>query len=230
MRTTAATKTDSGLAVRLAALASLGAAVIHCAVVPTHWQEWIPAGLFFVTVALFQLLWAHAVTTRATTTVLVAGTVLNIGAVALWALTRTAGMPFGPHAGTAEAVQAADLCAVVLEIYVVMGAGWAWYRRRRGDLIPGYANALILLGAFAVVTLASTVGVVSGLRHGHHAPSMAEPGHHGPSGGHADAHHAHPPEPPSAESAGVVDSPEPVAVPAAPPQPSHDGHDDHDHG
>ncbi|KMO70795.1 hypothetical protein [Mycolicibacterium chlorophenolicum] len=230
MRATAATKTDSGLAVRLAALASLGAAVIHCAVVPTHWQEWIPAGLFFVAVALFQLVWAYAVITRATTPVLVAGIMVNLGVVALWALTRTEGAPFGPHAGVAEVVQAADLCAAVLEIYVVMGAGWAWYRRHQGELIPGYANALILLGAFAVVTLASTVGVVSGLRHGHHAPSMAESGHHGPSGGHADAQHAHPPEPPSAESAGVVDSPEPVAVPAAPPQPSHDGHDDHDHG
>lgn len=191
MRATAATKTDGGLAVRLAALASLGAAVIHGAVVPNHWQEWVPAGLLFVTVAVLQLIWAYAVISRATAPVLAAGITLNLAVVALWALTRTAGAPFGPHAGVAEVVQAADLCAAVLEIYVVMGAGWAWYRSHRGDLIPGYANALILFGAVAVVTLASTAGVVSGLRHGHHAPPMAEPGHHGPSAGHTDAHHAH---------------------------------------
>jgi hypothetical protein len=50
-------KTDIGLAARLAALASLGAAVIHFAVVPTHWHEWIPSGLFFVAIASFQLVW-----------------------------------------------------------------------------------------------------------------------------------------------------------------------------
>src|SRR5688500_4331588 len=82
----AATRTDSGLAARLAAIASLGAAVIHFAVVPTHWKEWIPSGLFFVSIALFQLSWARAVLARTTTAVLAAGIVGNVGAAALWAL------------------------------------------------------------------------------------------------------------------------------------------------
>src|SRR3954464_10407922 len=98
----AATKTDSWLAARLAALASSGAAVIHFAVVPTHWQEWMASGLFFVSIALCQLIWARAVLARGTTPVLAAGIMLNVGAFALWALSRTAGAPFAPHAGEAE--------------------------------------------------------------------------------------------------------------------------------
>jgi Na+/melibiose symporter-like transporter len=116
----AAKKTDSRLAARLAAIASLGAAVIHFAVVPTHWQEWMPSGLFFVSIALLQLIWALVVVARPTTAVLAAGIAANVGAAALWALSRTAGAPFGPNAGEPELVQAAGLCALLLEVYVVM--------------------------------------------------------------------------------------------------------------
>lgn len=222
----AGSKTDSRLAARLAALASLGAAVIHFAVVPAHWQEWPPAGLFFVLIAGSQLIWAFMVLGRATTPVLAAGILLNGGAVALWALSRTAGTPFGPHAGVAELVQGADLCALLLQIYVVMGAGWVLYRGHYGQPIPALANMLVLLGAAGVVALASTVGVASGLRHGHHAPLGAEDGHHGPSAEHTEAHSHHRPEPPSAPARGV----EPSGVPPAPveaPAPLHGDHGGH---
>jgi len=172
----AATKSDSKLAARLAAIASFGAAVIHFAVVPTHWQEWLPSGLFFVSLALFQLIWALVVLARASLPVLGAGIALNVAAIALWAMSRTAGVPVGPHAGLPELTQTADLCALLLQIYVVMGAGWVWYRGRPGQPIPAFANAVVLLGASAVVALTSTVGVASGLRHGHHGhPVPAAP-------------------------------------------------------
>ncbi|KUI31628.1 hypothetical protein AU196_10785 [Mycobacterium sp. IS-1742] len=226
----AATKTDSKLAARLAALASLGAAVIHFAVVPAHWQEWPPAGLFFVALAVCQLIWAFVVLGLATTPVLAGGILLNLGAVALWAVSRTAGAPFGPHAGDAELVQAADLCALLLQIYVVMGAGWVLHRGRHGQHIPAFANALVLLGAAGVVTLASTVGVASGLRHGHHAPAGAEAHHHGPIVKHAESHPNHHPQPPAAPAPDTG----PAAVPAAPsppdaPAPLDTGHGDHAH-
>jgi lipoprotein signal peptidase len=229
----AATKTDSRLAARLAAIASLGAAVIHFAVVPTHWQEWMPSGLFFVLIALFQLIWAQMVLARTTTPVLTAGIMVNVGAVALWAVSRTAGAPFGPHAGEPELVQAADLCALLLQIYVVMGAGWAWYRGHQGEPIPAFANAIVLLGAGAVIALASTVGVASGLRHGHHAPGGAEPEHHGPSIEHEDGHHGHPEpatSPPIIESIGPPDAPAPIEAPPPAVEPLHDATDgDHHH-
>lgn len=235
----AATNTDSRLAARLAAIASLGAAVIHFAVVPTHWQEWMPSGLFFVSIALFQLIWARVVLARPTTAVTVFGIIVNAGAVALWAQSRTAGAPFGPHAGEPELVQAADLCALLLQSYVVMGAGWVWYRGRQAEPIPAFANAVVLLGAGAVIALASTVGVASGLRHGHHAPDAAESDHHGPSIGHADSHHGHPEpatSPPIIESIDTPAAPAPSQAPPPAAELSHDEtggdhhHDESHHG
>ncbi|STZ44327.1 Uncharacterised protein [Mycolicibacterium gilvum] len=247
-----AKKTDSRLAARLAALASLGAAVIHFAVVPTHWQEWMPAGVFFTSIAAFQLLWARLVLTRTTTPVLAAGIMLNLGAIALWAVSRTAGAPYGPHAGQAEVVQAADLCALLLQIYVVMGAGWVWYRGLQGEPVPVFGSTLVLMGAVGVVALASTVGAASGLRHGHHAPAGADGGHHGTTaeGAHShhgptdaepdhhgqsieqvEDHHRHeePTNSPPTESIGTPPAPAPTQSPPAPAMPLHDTHADHDH-
>lgn len=160
--------TDSRLAVRLAALASLGAAVVHVAVVPSHWQQWVPSGLFFLSLAVFQAVWSWKVLVHTTIALLSAGVVVNAGALALWAMSRTAGPPFGPNAGHVEVIAGADVCAMLLQLYVVMGAGWVWYRGLRGAPVPAFASAAILLGAVGVVTMASTVGVASGLRHGDH--------------------------------------------------------------
>lgn len=157
---------DSRLAAQLAAVASVGAAVIHFSVAPAHWQDWVPAGLFFVVVGACQLFWACAVLVRTTPSLLVAGILLNVGAISLWALSRTAGTPFGSHPGEPELVQAADLCALLLQVYVVMGAGWVGYRGLRGEPVPAFAGAAVLLGAIGVVAAASAVGVTSGLRHG----------------------------------------------------------------
>ncbi|PRC44674.1 hypothetical protein C6A85_99040, partial [Mycobacterium sp. ITM-2017-0098] len=185
---TPAFTTDSRLAGRLSALASLGAAIIHFAVAPAHWQEWIPSGLFFVSLALFQLLWAAMAFSRLTTPVLITGVMINVGVIGIWAVSRIAGSPFGPHAGTAEVVKAADLCALLLQVYVVMGAAWVWHRGHHGDPIPAYATAFIVLGAGTVVGLASTVGVASGMQHGHHGPTVAEVDHHGPAANHEQHH------------------------------------------
>lgn len=228
-----ARRTDTALATRLAALASFGAAVIHFAVVPAHWQEWMVAGQFFALLALFQLVWAPAVLARPTNLVLASGVLLNLGAIALWVVSRTVGAPFGPHAGEPELVQAADLCALLLQLYVVMGAGWLCHRGLRGKPISWLANGLVLLGATSIVALACTVGVASGLQHGHHAPPGAGAGHHGAGVHDADGHHAHVPEmnspAPSQESAGtpVHTAPLPRVAPSA--APLHDSHD-HEHG
>jgi hypothetical protein len=223
----AAKKTDSRLAARLAAIASFGAAVIHFAVAPTHWQEWIPSGLFFVSIALFQLIWALAVLARPATAVLAAGIAANVGAAALWALSRTAGAPFGPHAGEPELVRAAGLCALLLEVYVVMGAGWVWYRGRQAQPIPAFANALVLLGAGAVIAAAATVGTASGLQHDHHAPAGAEPEHHEPSIGHAEGHHDHPE--PIAELIRPPAAPAPLESQPPATDPARDADGDHHH-
>ncbi|MGW0163061.1 hypothetical protein ACWDUN_27450 [Mycobacterium sp. NPDC003323] len=245
----AAPRTDSRLAARCAALSSLGAAVVHFAVVPAHWQEWPLSGVFFAVLALLQLIWARAVLVRTTTPVLATGIAINVGALALWALSRTAGAPFGPHAFQPEVVQGADLAALLLQVYVVMGAGWILYRGLQGEPVSALAGAAVLLGAVFVVTLASTVGVVSGQRHGHHHspaeagadhhdPTSSDAGHHGTDVGHAGDHHGddqHGHAPAPAVPLNVTPGAPPLAPPAeaaplpvAPPQPLHD-HTSHEH-
>jgi hypothetical protein len=227
----AAKKTDSRLAARLAAISSFGAAVIHFAVIPTHWQAWMPSGLFFASIALFQLVWALVVPIRPTAAVLAAGIVANVGAASLWALSRTAGAPFGPHAGEPEVVEAAGICALLLECYVVMGAGWVWYRGHRADPISGFGNAIVLSGASAVIAAAATAGVASGLLHDHHAPAGADHNYHAPITGHGDDHHDHLERvaPPNTEVTPPPTAPAPVEHPTPAMDPSNRTDGDHHH-
>ena len=170
--------TDRRLAARAAAIASLGAAAIHIAVLPGHWREWLPSGVFFASVAVFQVVWAILAWTRPPSALLAAGIFANLGFAGLWIVARTAGQPLGPNAGETEAVQAAGICALLLECYVVMGALWAWFRNEdRAEPVSGFSSAAVLLGANALVATAVTVGVVSGVRghdHSHQAPIEAD--------------------------------------------------------
>ncbi|ULP35036.1 hypothetical protein MJO55_17170 [Mycolicibacterium rufum] len=206
-------------------MASLGAAVIHVAVTPAHWNDWLPSGVFFASIAAFQLLWALLAWWRANTLLLVVGVAANLGSAALWVMSRTAGAPFGPYAGEPEAVEAAGICVLLLQCYVVMGAAWALYRRCRADEVPAVGRSLVLLGATTIMAGAVAVGLASGLQgHDHHHGADAEAGAvHGPTpdtpvGGH------HQEEPAAPVAVRAV----PPAAPAASPAPEADGHQ-HDH-
>ena len=107
------------------AAASLGAGVIHAAVVPEHLEETWLFGAFFVACALFQLGWAALVVVRPSPGVYRGGIVANGAMVAIWALSRTTGIPVGPEPWTAEAVGALDLAATALEVSLIALAAWA---------------------------------------------------------------------------------------------------------
>lgn len=163
---------DNRLSARCAAVASIGAAVIHLGVAPAHWGDWVASGVFFAALAAFQLLWGFLAWSRPTALVLGAGIAVNAGSVGLWILSRTVGMPFGPHAGQPEAVEAAGICVLLLQCYVIMGALWTWLRSSRAQQVSGTGRALVLLGANSVMAVAVTVGLASGLQgHHHHEPA-----------------------------------------------------------
>ncbi|AQT78086.1 hypothetical protein B1R94_00790 [Mycolicibacterium litorale] len=173
MTTNAESRTDGQLAARCAAIASVGAAAIHAVVAPAHWEHWWPSGVFFASVALLQLVWAILAWSEPAVSVLAAGILANAGVIALWVHSRTVGAPIGPGAGAPEAIDAAGICVLLLQFYVVMGASWAWLRRMRARQVSGVGSALVLLGANGIVAAAVTAGVVSSLS-GH------SPHHHGP--------------------------------------------------
>jgi hypothetical protein len=92
------------------------AAIIHGAASAQHVAEWPLAAAFFGALAVAQLglgawLWA-----RADTAALIAGAAGSGAVLALWTVTRTAGLPFGPEAGHPESVGVLDVVAVADEL------------------------------------------------------------------------------------------------------------------
>ena len=104
------------------ALFSMGAAVIHFVVIPGHWDEYWGQGLFFIIAAIAQILWAVWVVVAPSRLLYLLGALGNAAIVALWVVTRTYGVPAGPGAGEAEAVEFTDTLATAFEVLLVVGA------------------------------------------------------------------------------------------------------------
>ena len=103
------------------AVASAAAATIHFAVIDQHLAEYWLFGVFFVAVALAQLVWMVAVVSYPTRTVYIVGALGN-GLIAMtWVISRTTGVPFGPEASEPEPVGIADVVSTAFELAIVVG-------------------------------------------------------------------------------------------------------------
>jgi hypothetical protein len=102
------------------ALLSIGAAVIHFAVVAEHFDEWWLTGLFFLGLGVFQLAWGLLVFVAPSRLLYLVGAVANALVVVLWIVSRTSGVPVGPEAGEAEPVALPDSLATAFEIVLVV--------------------------------------------------------------------------------------------------------------
>jgi hypothetical protein len=145
------------LSLQLAAL-SIGAAIIHFAVIAQHWDEWWLAAIFFIAVALFQLAWAMLVLLRPSMLVDLSGAVINALVVVTWVVSRTSGVPVGPEAGEPEPVGFPDVLATAYELLLVVLV-LALVSRPQGRL-PGWrAGASWLSGVIpaALAALALTI-------------------------------------------------------------------------
>jgi hypothetical protein len=160
----------------LAALLA-GAGAIHLAMAPSHIGESAVEGAGFLVAGWVQLALAAAVLLRPTRRVLLSAAVTSVALVVAWAVSRTAGLPFGAHSGHAETVSIVDGVTVALEVATLLvalslvtrvGAGMV---QRRGLALAG---ALLAVG-FATAAVAS--------------PSARDhaAGSHGAHGDHADA-------------------------------------------
>ncbi|MGH2705200.1 MAG: hypothetical protein ACRDJ4_08920 [Actinomycetota bacterium] len=144
----AAAKRGDALAV--VAIPTLGAAAIHLAVTPEHLAEGALVGSFFLIAGLVQALWAFLLLRGAPGRLLLAGAAGNLALVALWSVSRTSGLPFGPHPGIPEPVGRPDLGAVAFELLsaaVVLHT--LMHRDRRHSPTP----ALIALGLATAIPL-----------------------------------------------------------------------------
>jgi len=135
---------------------STGAAAIHFSETSTHFEEYWVFGAFFFVVAWFQAASAVAIVTRTDRRLVLALVGVNVVTVAIWIWSRTAGLPIGPEAGTAEEIGAADLLATVLESVLVV---WAF-----AVLLPAVASRSASRGLGVLTTAivwASVVGMTA---------------------------------------------------------------------
>ena len=100
----------------------MASAVIHAAVVPQHLQQWAAAGLFFILLTLAQVVVADQLSARPGSRAVLAAAAVSLLPLGVWLVSRTVGLPFGPEAGTAEAVGLADVVASLLEAGTLVAA------------------------------------------------------------------------------------------------------------
>ena len=104
----------------VAAACSTLAAMAHAWVVRSHLTHWWLYGTFFAALGITQVAYAVLVARRPGRRVAVAGIVMNLGVLVLYAGSRIVGVPVGPHAGVRETVGAPDLLAAAAEIGLIL--------------------------------------------------------------------------------------------------------------
>jgi hypothetical protein len=104
-----------------AAAASAYAALVHNWVLPAHVAEWWGYGVAFFVMAAGQGFYSGLLLLWPRRSVFIAGIAWNAAILALYAVTRTLGVPFvGPQVGQVEAVAPPDLAAAVAEVVLVI--------------------------------------------------------------------------------------------------------------
>jgi hypothetical protein len=102
------------------ATASLASGLLHASVSREHFGEAFIFGAFFLVTAAAQTAWAALLVYRPNTKLLIIGAAGNALVIALWALTRTTGLPIGPEPWHPEPIGILDLAATGLETAIVI--------------------------------------------------------------------------------------------------------------
>jgi hypothetical protein len=155
-----------------AAAALVGAAAIHVAMAPSHLGESAVEGAGFLVAAWLQVGLAVALVARPRKWVLWATIASSAGLVAAWAVSRTAGLPFGEHSGHAEDVSLVDGATVGLEVAAALVVLALIVRPAAGLLRSAGVAAVATVGALALTTAA----VASPAARDHAAGSHGEHG------------------------------------------------------
>jgi hypothetical protein len=155
-----------------AACASLGAGIIHLAVVGEHVSEWWLYALFFLVLGVVQVAWAVQAMERGPLPVPGLYAAVNAAVIGLWLVSRTTGLPGGPEPWVAEAVGTADVLCCALEVVVVVllvlsvrrpqvqGSTTLTKAQRRMVAVGAVAAAAVTIAALAATPI---------VFHGHHS-------------------------------------------------------------
>jgi hypothetical protein len=170
----------------LLATLSFAAGAIHLVMAPSHAGESTVEGAGFMIAGWLQIALAALLLTQASRLWLRATVVLNFGLLAIWAVSRTYGLPFGAHAWHPETVTSVDLTCVALEatlLFVCMGL---LMRPSFANTLDGSALLTGIIVPIGVVALASGVLMSPSARnHAHGAHGDHGGDVHSAAGGHS---------------------------------------------
>jgi hypothetical protein len=137
------------------ALASLSAGLIHVMAGFHHWSEYWLFGFGMFVMAIAQVAGSAALGYTSSRLALWGAIVVNVPIIAIWLLSRTTGLPFGPEPGEAEAIGIPDAVCTFTELVLVGGAI---------ALLRGVSDrALSRWSTLALITFA--VGAMTGFGH-----------------------------------------------------------------
>jgi hypothetical protein len=123
------------------------AGLAHLWAAPAHSGGWWGYGAFFVGVGLAQMVYGFVLPMKPNPLLISTAIWGNIGVILVYVVTRTSGIPLGPHAGIVEDATPFDVMTTVVELGLVVvlvsmldGAHRAWT-----------LNALLAVGVAAWV-------------------------------------------------------------------------------
>lgn len=143
---------------RMAAVLTIAAGAIHLAQVGSHFAEAWTFGLFFLVVAGIQVLGGALLFARRPVLWFWLGIAGSAVVIALWVVSRSVGLPFGPEPGHTEELGSADAAASLIEaLTIVLLALWLRARSRVRDVAGALTAAVgvVVLAAAWVSTRAS---------------------------------------------------------------------------
>jgi hypothetical protein len=109
----------SWLAARAGAVLSFHAAWVHFAYMDSHFREWWAYGAFFLAAGVGQAILGLLLLKRPRPWIVLTGLAGNLAIVGMYVLTRTEGIPLGPHARVVEHAGVMDMTATAAEVLLI---------------------------------------------------------------------------------------------------------------
>jgi hypothetical protein len=148
-------RSDASTTVRwLAAVLSATVGAVHFGYAPHHLSEDWAHGWFFLLLGAYELTFAVLIVTRPRRWLWASALVVGVGSVAVWVVSRTVGLPFGPEALRTEEASAPDIVCTVISAAVVLLAFVSLVAPRRLQRpVRDRVSLRFTAGAFATVAV-----------------------------------------------------------------------------
>ncbi|MGI8729012.1 MAG: hypothetical protein ACR2LK_03320 [Solirubrobacteraceae bacterium] len=131
--------------VYLAAALSVAAGSVHLAYAASHFEEWWGYGVFFLAAGNLQILFGVLLVWRPHRWLPLAGVVGNLAIVTVYVISRTSGVPLGPHARVVEHAGTLDWVTTAAQVAIIV----ALLAMLDGRVRRWIINGLMTLGVLA---------------------------------------------------------------------------------